>query len=331
MLLFLSYVIGLWFTLRTHAAVIWATEADEKRAQGSNTNTSGSVPELRNSNGSIVHGSSRQTTSAAASVNTHRASIRDSQLYKRILGQSLQQAGLSTRSTEPSRGPTSAPGPSPTPFRVPPKSSSEDSGGTQTSMLPHIPGFSAEEDQTLAREVAEMAATAATVAARDVVRSPRKTSLSAATPSGAPKPVPVRSGTFAEFGDEIAAADALAHSGGHDAPNWSRTKSSVILLGATILYAVIAEILVSTVDVVLEKVDIDEKFLGITLFALVPNTTEFLNAISFAMNGNIALSMEIGSAYALQVCLLQVPALVLFSAVCGPYIDPEDLLTRTFT
>ena len=33
------------------------------------------------------------------------------------------------------------------------------------------------------------------------------------------------------------------------------------------------------------------------------------------MNGNIALSMEIGSAYALQVCLLQVPALVLFSAL----------------
>lgn len=38
------------------------------------------------------------------------------------------------------------------------------------------------------------------------------------------------------------------------------------------------------------------------------------NAISFAMNGNIALSMEIGSAYALQVCLLQIPALVFFSA-----------------
>ncbi len=33
------------------------------------------------------------------------------------------------------------------------------------------------------------------------------------------------------------------------------------------------------------------------------------------MNGNIALSMEIGSAYALQVCLLQIPALVLFSAM----------------
>ncbi|EEY19398.1 calcium permease [Verticillium alfalfae VaMs.102] len=80
-------------------------------------------------------------------------------------------------------------------------------------------------------------------------------------------------------------------------------------MGATVLYAIVAEILVDTVDVVLEGFAIDEKFLGITLFALVPNTTEFLNAISFAMNGNIALSMEIGSAYALQVCLLQFPRL----------------------
>ena len=40
---------------------------------------------------------------------------------------------------------------------------------------------------------------------------------------------------------------------------------------------------------VLEGSGIDEKFLGITLFALVPNTTEFMNAISFAMYGNIAL------------------------------------------
>ena len=42
-------------------------------------------------------------------------------------------------------------------------------------------------------------------------------------------------------------------------------------------------------DVVLGSGSIDEKFLGFTLFALVPNTTEFLNAISFALNENIAL------------------------------------------
>ncbi|KIJ42051.1 hypothetical protein M422DRAFT_115174, partial [Sphaerobolus stellatus SS14] len=69
------------------------------------------------------------------------------------------------------------------------------------------------------------------------------------------------------------------------------------------------ELLVEVADVVLEGSGISEKFLGITLFALVPNTTEFMNAISFPLHGNITLSMEIGSAHALQVCLLQIPAM----------------------
>lgn len=100
---------------------------------------------------------------------------------------------------------------------------------------------------------------------------------------------------------------------GHDSPNWGKTKSYTVLFSCTLLYAIIAEILVNTVDEVMENVAIDEKFLGLTLFALVPNITEFMNAISFALNGNIVLSMEIGSAYALQVCLIQVPAMVAFS------------------
>lgn len=50
------------------------------------------------------------------------------------------------------------------------------------------------------------------------------------------------------------------------------------------------------------------------------------------MNGNIALSMEIGSAYALQVCLLQIPALVLFSAVYPMTpADPFEAARYTFT
>ena len=48
------------------------------------------------------------------------------------------------------------------------------------------------------------------------------------------------------------------------------------------------------------------------------------------MNGNIALSMEIGSAYALQVCLLQVPALVFFSALYTRSIDPAQLASHSF-
>lgn len=52
------------------------------------------------------------------------------------------------------------------------------------------------------------------------------------------------------------------------------------------------------------------------------------------MNGNIALSMEIGSAYALQVCLLQIPALVLYSAMyphVPPDANPGDVAMHTFS
>ena len=55
------------------------------------------------------------------------------------------------------------------------------------------------------------------------------------------------------------------------------------------------------------------------------------------MNGNIALSMEIGSAYALQVCLLQIPALVLYSALSRRFFFPHrdgdeaDIMSRIFT
>jgi Ca2+:H+ antiporter len=51
------------------------------------------------------------------------------------------------------------------------------------------------------------------------------------------------------------------------------------------------------------------------------------------MNGNIALSMEIGSAYALQVCLLQIPALVLFSAINAQWLvgDVNHIADRTFS
>jgi Ca2+:H+ antiporter len=62
---------------------------------------------------------------------------------------------------------------------------------------------------------------------------------------------------------------------GHDSPNWSKSKSFTILFGCTILYSLIAEILVDTVDTVMDSLAIDEKFLGLTLFALV-STRVFL-------------------------------------------------------
>jgi len=135
--------------------------------------------------------------------------------------------------------------------------------------------------------------------------------------------------THGQQSAKLRVSDHEGEHGGHEGPSWSRTTSASVLLACTALYAVIAELLIDVVDEILEGSGIDEKFLGVTLFALVPNTTELMNAMSFALNGNIALSMEIGSAYALQVCLLQIPAMVAFSA----WYDPSHMgeVARTFS
>lgn len=240
----------------------------------------------------LIHGVSHPPP-----IGSRRTSIRDSQLYKRILGQSLKQAGMSMRQNDEVRQ-GSATGSAP-PFNqtfiVPPRSSGGDGNVGPDHSSPkssQIAGLSEDDSNNLVLHVAEIAATAAAVAARDVATTPRRVSSSAhATshyrfqPSG--QAIIPPNATYHEDHEDTAIAElatAHAQNGGHDAPNWSRLKSAVILLGATILYAIIAEILVNTVDVVLDSVDIDEKFLGITLFALVPNTTEFLVGPSFEVN-----------------------------------------------
>lgn len=262
-MLFFSYVIGLWFTLRTHAAVIWNVEQDEKkheeqqRAMGGHSAPRSGYPSLTEATGT---------------------DIRDSPIYKRTLGQTLRQVGL-----QPSGSGNGSVG---TPHIPPPKS---DAIGSV-----HIPGFSDAENSQLVHQIAEIATTAAATAARDARGSMTKGSHQNTPhlPQGhssttghsvtSHRPAPVRTTTLADHEDATDAAGlGGAGHGGHDAPNWSRLKSAVILMGATVLYAIIAEILVDTVDVVLNGIAIDEKFLGITLFALVPNTTEFLVSPSY--------------------------------------------------
>lgn len=115
--------------------------------------------------------------------------------------------------------------------------------------------------------------------------------------------------------------------GGHDAPEWSKMKSAAILLVSTVLFALLAEKLVNTVDEVISHSGIPEKFLGLTLFALIPSFTEFLNAVAFAMYGNISLSLEIGGAYVVQIALIQIPILV---GLSGLWKLPETI-EKSFT
>lgn len=79
-------------------------------------------------------------------------------------------------------------------------------------------------------------------------------------------PVPASAFIHAREPEEEAEEEEAA---GHDSPNWSKVKSFTILFGCTLLYSIVAEILVDTVDEVMKNLAVDEKFLGLTLFALV--------------------------------------------------------------
>ena len=106
--------------------------------------------------------------------------------------------------------------------------------------------FTPEDSAMLVRNVAEVAAAAATLA----VHNSQSPNL---TPQATPRATPSFTGPSPKYNPPIPDArhateweqtnadlPEVGMGGGHDAPNWGRTKSSVILLVSTILYAVIA-------------------------------------------------------------------------------------------
>ncbi|WWD18141.1 calcium/proton exchanger [Kwoniella shandongensis] len=350
-ILLFSYLIGLWFSLRTHAAQIWQNPQqlmksdDAAGAIGAGHPAVKATLAQRITPGAVMQhvlpmhtqGQNLKSTTASPAQPSRSGSPRISTFRLPGHPSSLRNPMAEAPEAEGEAlglGPESARTTSAnfnlpagyTPFL---ESVDRDVKSASSHLTPmRLPSTLTTEDFTRAVAVATVSALrhqgsiigagSQTGSAQKARAIPNDTSGAGAGHIGTLKPAAA-----------VAGDDEEEEGGGHDAPSWTRGVSAGVLLGCTLLYAIIAEILVDVVDVVLQGSGIDEKFLGLTLFALVPNTTEFMNAMSFALNGNIALSMEIGSAYALQVCLLQIPAMVAFSA----FWKPEKMgdIVDTFT
>eukprot|EP00038_Savillea_parva_P018421 m.23605 g.23605 ORF g.23605 m.23605 type:complete len:783 (+) comp4088_c0_seq2:273-2621(+) len=113
-------------------------------------------------------------------------------------------------------------------------------------------------------------------------------------------------------------------------PMWSKLKSISILLVSTILLAVVAEQVVDNIEPIVEKVGVSEEAMGLIIVALLPDVAEIMNGIHFARQNNIALSIEVGTSLAVQVCLLQMPILVLLSEAFLSKEDAVDHFTLVF-
>ncbi|XP_077994759.1 uncharacterized protein LOC144448402 [Glandiceps talaboti] len=118
--------------------------------------------------------------------------------------------------------------------------------------------------------------------------------------------------TVKQDGEEVA-VKTQGHD--HGTAHWSRLKSFIILLVSTILMSLCAELVTENISPILEKSHVSEYFIGVTLLALVPDIPEIVNGIQFALQNNMTLSIEVGCSIAVQVCLLQMPVLVIVNAI----------------
>ncbi|XP_068578753.1 uncharacterized protein [Cebidichthys violaceus] len=96
--------------------------------------------------------------------------------------------------------------------------------------------------------------------------------------------------------------------------HWSRWRSLLILIMATVLTSACADLATEHIQPILNQPNISQYFIGVTVLAMVPEIPEIVNGIQFALQNNISLSLEVGSCIAVQVCMLQIPILVLFNA-----------------
>ena len=105
---------------------------------------------------------------------------------------------------------------------------------------------------------------------------------------------------------------------------WSFREALLALAITTVVTAVIAEILVGSLEVFAEEVGLSEFFVAAVIVAIVGNAAEHGGAVVVAYRGKIALAGEIALASAAQVAVFLIPAVALLSWL----IDPLSLSFR---
>uniref|UniRef100_A0A9J8BUY5 Cation/H+ exchanger protein 1 n=1 Tax=Cyprinus carpio carpio TaxID=630221 RepID=A0A9J8BUY5_CYPCA len=114
---------------------------------------------------------------------------------------------------------------------------------------------------------------------------------------------------------DIHISDAHCHGADHGAVvHWSRARALVVLILATVLMAACADLSTEHIKPIISNSSVSQYFIGVTVLAMVPELPEIVNGIQFALQNNISLSLEVGSCIAVQVCMLQIPLLILFNA-----------------
>jgi len=110
-------------------------------------------------------------------------------------------------------------------------------------------------------------------------------------------------------------------------PSWSRRKAIGLLLGATAIVALEAELLVGSLQPALEDLGLSPLFVGLIVIPIIGNAAEHSSAILFALRNKVDVTLEIAIGSSTQIALFVAPALVFISLAVG---HPMDFIFSTF-
>ena len=102
-----------------------------------------------------------------------------------------------------------------------------------------------------------------------------------------------------------------------DPAKLTRSSALLLLLVATALTAVAAEVLVGSIEHAAQAIGLSELFVGAVIVAIVGNAAEHFSAVLFARRNHMDLAVGIALGSAAQVGLLVAPIAVLVSLVVG--------------
>jgi Ca2+:H+ antiporter len=99
---------------------------------------------------------------------------------------------------------------------------------------------------------------------------------------------------------------------------WRFPSALLVLAGATVVTAFVAEVLVGSLEVFGEKAHLSDFFVATVIVAIVGNAAEHGGAVVVAYRGRIKLAAEIALASSAQVAVFLIPAVALLSWLIEP-------------
>jgi Ca2+:H+ antiporter len=103
-----------------------------------------------------------------------------------------------------------------------------------------------------------------------------------------------------------------------DMAAWSFARSLLVLAAATVITALVAEILVGSLEGFAERAHLSDFFVAAEIVAIVGNAAEHGGAVVVAHRGKLKLAAEIALASSAQVAVFLIPAVAILSWLIEP-------------